>query len=265
MLGVGAGSTKVTATALQAAVHRVNSRELQSLQDEVKGSEVWQLALSTASNILQTSSKDEIADEKLLRALAILRDERMPKLTLGTESLDAEAELVTISNFGSISDMSVIESLDESMTLVAEATTMWSTLRAEQSEGLLGHWAQKMVATFSFLDDCLWLFLDSLWGKGGLRHQGGIAQEQPRAEALEEFGLILLHHALDVAPLSQITDRFRSMMETMPARVRAAIDSGDGEKVAGRVSKNIGARDALIEAMAAIADLTEEPGNPTTE
>eukprot|EP00972_Heterocapsa_arctica_P102078 15040686-Heterocapsa_arctica.AAC.1 len=233
---------------LDKAIKRVDGIRFQTFKSAVENSEVWKALLWSASTVLQFSAKDSLADEKMTRALQILSDDRLPRLVLKSEATtDAQQSYhAQVENFAGITDLSVLESFGESVSLVAEAVMMWSTLRGEQQgQLLLTEWVKAMVSSIVFVDECLTLCMEAVCARGGLPALAGSMSDWSRfkwgeAGQFVSFSNCMESHWVDEDTLEPFVDRFLKLLEGLPKHIKGTIDFGEGvKKINDQVLNNI--------------------------
>ncbi|CAK0792001.1 unnamed protein product [Prorocentrum cordatum] len=122
--------------------------------------------LAKATCLLQESSKDGVADEKIQLAIKQLEDKRLP----GLVRTEAEGAVhATVSNFHLLSGMAVVDTLEESLQNVAEACEICSPIALERNSGAINDWLMKIIGCLTFYDGCLATYAQALTSGGGLR------------------------------------------------------------------------------------------------
>ena len=150
------------ASEVKKAVERFNTAEMKPLRDVFVNSAVGKVVMSAASELIQVSSKDEVGNAKMARAMNILLDDRLPHW--GYQDSSQTPNLIM--NFGDIIDMTIVESLEESLTHVVEALRMWSTAGRDLYLETMNEWLNKLTATIVFFDTCGSVFLQALLARG---------------------------------------------------------------------------------------------------
>ena len=117
LLAEPAGNAKPSPTRLKAALGRIQSDNMAAVRLALD-STVWTFCLSTAACAVQASSQDVLADSKMNRALAILRDRRLPQLAKPASGSDL---IATVSEAPFVVNGTWLEALDESLLSVLEA------------------------------------------------------------------------------------------------------------------------------------------------
>ena len=220
-----AGMGKSSALAVKKALQTVRS-EAMLLFAAALASPLWDLAQHSAAELVQLSSKDALADAKMERALAILRDPRLPQLDFSAAADGSER--VYQSDFGE--DGSLMADLGESLLGAAEAQSLWSDLQAESQAALVKSWAETCCRTLAAINEVHWVCLAGCFAKAGIVFPGDTAP----AETLDEFvpgvtaeALEALETALDALgddePLLRCTERlvqhFAAFSEVLKATV----------------------------------------------
>lgn len=265
VLGCAAGYTNYSGTALNTAVKRLNSEHFAAFTEVVKECEVYKTATAAASTALQVSSKDGIADDKFDRAMAILLDCRQPHLA---NTVVDDGDALMFENFGCVQDMSVVDSLDESMTKICEATKMWSPLRAEQKTSEIGKWAAEVVKQVSMYDAGLTLFSFATLQSGGATCLQDAATDDgaivwPDAKTLAALATCIENHCVDEHPLVDFTSRFTAFLQGLPPHFSHELQMHQHSQVLQAFRENSSTRSKITEALLAVVDITEGPS--TTE
>ena len=225
VLAAPAGMGKSSALAVKKALQTVRS-EAMVLFAAALASPLWDLAQHSAAALVQVSSKDALATAKMERALAILRDPRLPQLDFSAAA-DC-SERVYQADFGK--DGSLMADLGESLLGAAEAQSLWSDLQAESQAALVKSWAETCCRTLAAINEVHWVCLAGCFAKAGIVFPGDTAP----AETLDEFvpgvtaeGLEALETAMDALgddqPLLRCTERlvqhFAAYSEALKATV----------------------------------------------
>jgi hypothetical protein len=269
-LGVVVQGVSGKTSSLHGAVQRIMGEAFEVFRSSLTGNEPWNLVLSTAANVCQTGAKDGLADQKLGRAVAILEDDRLPKVVAnpnaGQEASDDAGD--TVVNFELITDMTVLESFDESLVLVMEALQTWTPFRRENQMEAVNAWVQKMLERVRFVDECSYLWLRCICDRGGLHEVKSCGTLGDALwQLLRQLGLILQQKAMDEQPLLDFVGRFRNVLE----KIKAAGEDeqpagGSGLDVAGQldnVEKNVRTRCDLVDCITTLASLTSFPPSPS--
>lgn len=262
ILGCAVGHKSPTVIALNSAVKRLASPHFATFVDKVKDSEMYKTGTSSASNALQISSKDGIADDKLDRAIAILRDTRHPHIK--TVDNDNGSSLMFL-HFDAVRDMSVADSLGESMTKVAEACQLWSPLRAEQRAAEVGAWAADVSKQIGTYDAGLTMFAFATLQGGSLDCLENAATDDgaivwPDVKSLISLAGCIENHFVDEQPLLDFNSRFVSFLRGLPPHFAANVKMHQQNQVHQAFRDNSSARTKVMETLLAIVDIHEGPG-----
>ena len=163
VLSGAAGLRNSSALAVKQALQTVRSEPM-VLFVAALASPLWDLAQVTAAELLQLSSKDALADSKMERALAILRDPRLPQLDFSA-TVDG-SERVYPAGFGH--DESLMADLGESLLAAAEAQSLWSDLQAESQAPLVKSWAEALCRTLTSINELHWVCLAGCFEQAGI-------------------------------------------------------------------------------------------------
>lgn len=157
-------------------------------------------------------------------AFSALSDKALPCLAPppaeGAPPDDADA-LPTITGFGMLQDMSMVDVLDESMAYVAEALSLWSKAHRDNHFGRVSEWSGVLVGALSFYDKALSMYLQAVVSGGGLHEalDPGAAESDMRPEALQEhvavFGRVsagLQAYMVDESRLRQFLERAQTFI-----------------------------------------------------
>jgi hypothetical protein len=172
ILKVGEEPPVVSATEVESALRRLKTDAMKQLSQAIDEEPCCGL-LESASAFVARSAQDQCADKHSISAMNFLADERMPSV-----STDAEQCVLTLLNFELIKDMSVIDILTESIDGVNEATTMWSSIRLEESCSSLKAWGKVLMDILHTMDIGLsWQVCDRITVVGLLDSDAGNAGE----------------------------------------------------------------------------------------
>ena len=197
---------------IQEAMARINSADFGQLNRALANSRVWQLARTSAAGVLQGSSKDALADEKLVRACTILLDERLPHMADASDS-ETGGRLATIENAGLVIDGTALDALEESVCSMTEAMSMWSKLRADQQGSAAVEWLVNLVKAASSLDEVHWLCMDGCVAKAGLREMVPSFLDDSFKETWVQFGNDLDENIPDDIVLEEFFLRLVTLVE----------------------------------------------------
>jgi hypothetical protein len=262
----------IRATQLKECVARIEAEHFVHFRDMVKGSELWKSIFATASNALQLSAKDSLADSKLKRARSILDDGRLPRL-MGPPAIDdagddpcgSESLAFVVRNFFMISDGSVFGSYEESIALVSESLSMWSLLRREEAKQEVMEWVSALVLNILFVDMVTSLFLQSVAWRGGLPDMmvlfgsGGLVW--PSEVNLSRLTACLDKYSVDELALEDCIRSFTALMKSCSPELQADAKTlvSDLDEF---VLKNIKYRSAMVSALSCLATISEVPACP---
>ncbi len=249
LAGPAGGTEKQSPTVLKTALGRLRSDSLVAVQLALE-SAVWSFCTSAAACAMQMSSKDSLADAKLERALAILRDPRLPHLVVPAAGSDATTAL-TQCDF--VVSGALLEALDESLQCVAEAQALWSDMQAEVQTSLGKTWAELLVATTASLNEVQWLCLAGCFAKAGVLADGeGGEPTGATADSLEALAKMVDEVSDDETPLLSFGERAAKCFASFPRSVQEAkgIDAVSG-RLTGSMSESIQLRSGVVEVVAA--------------
>ena len=149
-------------SAIDKARERLASTRMSPVFDAMKSSDLGKEVLEQAADRMVRSSQDTIADQKLEDAIGSLVDDRIPHVV----SLDDDTQVVL--NFSLVRDGSLVSIVQESIDGVAEAYTLWSGARAEESGPRVVDWSRDVRAKLEIIDVALTVSLWASLVNGGI-------------------------------------------------------------------------------------------------
>ncbi len=152
---------------LAAAVANLSSPHMKVLKLEFhEGGLVSKNILACAACLLQVSAQDQVGDNKMKEAMALLQDENLPFCFSDGAGDDAcDDVLATVKNFQFLSDQSAIDVFDESLRCISEAVSLWSNVQAEAVQA----WIVEVDGHLRFFDELLCLFQAGLFNLNQLK------------------------------------------------------------------------------------------------
>ena len=255
-------SSDMSATDLNKAIRRMEMPHLVNFRNMANASDGWKTVLATASNQIQLSAKDSLADQKLERAREILQDDRLPALECST---DPEVS-PKITNFTLVTDMSWVHNLAESLDLFIEACGMFSNLRAEQQTPVINDWCGDVARSISFIDAalCCWMCAALDEGKVGdmsaeCSAEGGTFK-WPSGASYRTFAVAIRKFTVDEQPLCDFLTNCLSSIDALSPRIKSNIDIEHMRKLfKDRACVNSELRALVTDWCVALVDFGEAP------
>jgi hypothetical protein len=266
LLAEPAGNPKPSPTRLKAALGRIQSDNMAAVRLALE-SAVWTFCLATAACAVQASSKDSLGDAKMERALAILRDPRLPLFVRPAEGSDL---IAAASQVPFVVNGARLEALDESLLCVIEAQSLWSDIRAESAADLVTDWAKDLVAAVASVNEVQWLCLAGCFAKFGIFvSTAAVSLAEPvgpaAAVSFEALAKATDEVLVDENSLLWFGERVRKCFEIFPEIVQndkeiaALLD-----QMSGSLSDSIGLRGGVMEVVAALASVKLPAAAPET-
>ena len=250
LLAEPAGNAKPSPTRLKAALGRIQSDNMAAVRLALD-STVWTFCLSTAACAVQASSQDVLADSKMNRALAILRDPRLPQLARPASGFDLTA---AVSEAPFVVNGTLLEALDESLLSVLEAKSLWSDIRSESTSDLVNEWAKETVAAVVSLNEVQWLCLAGCFAESGFFVSSDTDPVEPASDSLGALAKAVDEVLGDESRLLWFCERARKSFGSFPQMVQDASELGPlSARLAGSLSESIGLRGGVVEVVAALA------------
>ena len=266
LLAEPAGNPKPSPTRLKAALGLIQSDNMAAVRLALE-SAVWTFCLTTAACAVQASSKDSLGDAKMERALAILRDPRLPLFVRPAEGSDL---IAAASQVPFVVNGARLEALDESLLCVIEAQSLWSDIRAESAADLVTDWAKGLVAAVASLNEVQWLCLAGCFAKSGLFvSTAAVALAEPvgpaAAVSFEALAKATDEVLVDENGLLWFCERVRKCFGSFPQIVQDAMEiAALLDQLSGSLSDSIGLRGGVMEVVAALASVKLPAAAPET-
>jgi hypothetical protein len=193
VLGFTAGTANPSATGMKEATDRVNLARLTPFRIILESWSVWQVATLAAATLMQTSSKDRLADVKMKRALDILEDNRLPHVAQTTDDSAADSPpssgVLRVVEASLLVNGTVLEVISESLACAEEAFALWSDMQAESQRALVQTWADLLVKSFASFNEALWLIAAGCFKKAELwDEEEAPAEAGQRAAVVGQLG-----------------------------------------------------------------------------
>ena len=254
------------------ALERLQDSRLQDFYNVLQNDdEFGKQALSAASQFIQTSAQDELANNKHDRSIAIVvDDDSLPNLVKGEGEHPATS---TISRFNWIADMSAVDTLEDSLTMMAECLKLWSAMALEMRYSYINVWGQHMLRQICFLDECMSLHLQAILAASplGLALFHGSSPEQD-----DELDVLAASNAIDNAMLASIQESvvdksidetpFKDLCENVAAFALKSlachtphVEVEGFSKMKTSVLRNIRTRELISETVACLTEIGEVP------
>ena len=259
---------EVRATAAKLALEYLQQEPLKKFYETFQESEFGQQTLSVVKQLIQISSKDEVANSKLARATTILLDDRLPSL-LSSYAFGSGYE---ISNFSLVYDMSVIDTMEESMTLVAESLRLWTPMALESNYDDLNSWLRHLVSNLCFYDECASLYLQALLASSsfgqvlfqpsGLPALGDVKCEKVpntvNKSMLASIGEMVVDKMIDESSLMEFCENaMKFVSNSLVAHAPHVQVDEHLNKLSTRVMSNMRTREAIAAILTALGDMGE--------
>ena len=276
-LSVGAQMPNISAKSLQKAVKMISSPTYRLLVTSVESTGLWDAAKSATASAVQASSKDVLADGKLEKAMATLR-EVLPSFVcdetskgdtpeMEGESPDDTGETPNvkqfkISNFDAIADLSIVDTIEEAMTLVTEAVTMWSPLRLEEQTPNVSAFADMLTNMLNATDSVLGVFYTALV-HGPLRELSSFPDVS--SDVLATLRARIRNSCPDTTQWATLTGRIKTMLERFPRKLNLKNDRDLFEyldAIEADISKHVAERSSLLNALLLISTMARVPSSP---
>jgi len=224
------GEKGVSPKLVKDAVGRLQAKELAPFTRAVEKVPCWAWALATCGCVLQVSSQDELADEKLSRAAAILQDESLLHMVAPVDgeadgnSFAADPASRRIENLENLTDGTVLDALGESLASAVEAVQLWSATRGEMNSKKLAQWFADAARAVAAVSDISWLCLHACVIRAGLPQLAGEAVTSTTLKSLSDA---LTSYCPDGALLDDFLDRLLVTVSEWPDHLKT--DSGFSE------------------------------------
>lgn len=258
LLAASADPVGVVASELSSALHHVETIRLRVVSEALSAGDFGKAILASAKVLLQESSKDAIGDENMALAMRVLEDHRLPTLNASSTESVNDAEVV---NFHMLSNMAVVDTLNESVCNVEEALDMWSRSHTERMCPSINEWLEKIGSTTFFYDECLVTLLQALTAEGkfgdALRASRGTTLEpevllKQEVDSFGELVALLETHSIDETSLLEFYDRMLGFIANLPSFLNGRLNTAKLVKTLENLKHNLSVRSRLQEAMDAI-------------
>ena len=258
---------KVLASELGLGLRHLEVIRMKDVYVAMQETETGRAVLAGAKCLLQENAKDAVADEKLHIALKNLEDHRLPNLTTTSDgSTDGE-----VLNFRMLSDMSVVDVLEESLGHVEECFQLWSRVAVERRTAAINNWLEKLTSTIIFYDECLATFVQALTAVGqfGELLWTSPSTSVPTAEhvnseiasfvALRE---VFEEHAIDEDPLAAFYERACEFAKSIPDHAKSKLNLVRFKNVIENLQNNLRVRGAVCAVVDDLVVFTEALKSP---
>lgn len=231
--------------------------------------------ISAATTVMQISEKDSAGDESLDRALSILRDPRMPSISLLVREGGGEA---IIQGFALIMDMSIADILHESLACAVEALNLWSPGRTCERDIKIREWTDAMMKFVLFVDESLCLYLQGLVASAGVEKllfapdplaDSGPADDsgsmsEPARPTMQGMGSELDARAIDEGAFETFVKALLEVFcnDRPTHKNTKSLFVGSGAKLQARVLQNIQTRSQVASLVCALAEFQGIPQSP---
>jgi len=177
------GGTRQSTASVKTALERCRTADAVTLTTAL-ASQVWAAAVDCGQSLLETSAADSWGDEKMQRALDILRDPRLPQFDAFTGNGDQTqtAAVVVVDRTGYVTSGRLLADLEESLLAAVEAHGLWSPLRAEMETACVRSWAEALEKTIAAVNSVHWMCLMGCFVKAGILDEVG-TEELPHFTA----------------------------------------------------------------------------------
>ena len=161
----------VSSMSVKAALKRFGDPQFKAIRAELEATNVGQCVFSAAETLLQETAKDNAGMDKLRLALKVLLDDRLPRMELpkgeqpaGDDDLYEEEQCSgTICNFELISELGIVDIVQESLNHVEEAMSLLSKSHLEHHASSASQgWAGTLVRNMIFYDESLAAYLQAV-------------------------------------------------------------------------------------------------------
>lgn len=258
----------------EALTHIENAPRMRVLKEQLfSGNACARNIVSTVSALLQVSAKDEVGDEKAKHAVHLLKDNNLPFMSIGKDeaeggAMDGDA---TISNFHAISDMTAVDVLEESLSNMAEAASLWTSPSCSHRVAIVKEWCDLLSSTMRFFDECLCLFVQGVVSHGLARVCEADTEDVQRyfdlgrlsaADTVIVFSEVVTFldkYGIDEAPLMQHLAKVNDFLKGFEVGLKEQLDFRDSKESIARVMQNIRTREKLLAVYEAIGSLGDIP------
>ncbi len=245
-----AGVVQHPTTVVKDAVARVKSDNWLAVRSAL-ASPVWDQSMLAAAGLLQTSSKDCLADSKMARALEILRDPRLPQVTVPT---GASGLWAAVHRTELLVNGAMLGALEESLLFVVEALALWSGVQAESQGALVKSWIEALIQSAGALNEVHWLSLAGCFSQAGLLQTGDAAEQELTAEAVDKFATALDEFTDDEEPLVGFCERASKTLASFPPGLTQAVGvDAFADKLKGSLAESIRLRGVVVEVALALS------------
>jgi hypothetical protein len=256
--------TDVVASDIDAALKHMHTLRFRPLFVDLTKGALGKAIVAASTCLLQASAKDTCGNEKLALASSILSDTRLPAVAGAPADGDVDCD-GSITNFNQLTEMVVIDSLEESLSSIAEAVRLWSPFQIEKQVEGIGAWATKIVETMAFYDEALSVFLhavvreplgDILWPTAGVEEPA--LEEELTAFAKFKGGVLTM--MVDETPLEEFAQKLVTFLQGLPISVKRKLDTKPFiDKLESHVLFNIRARSRIVDFLDRCANFPSFP------
>ena len=218
--------SELTGTETDDALKALEDVRLAQVKTDLSSSETGKAILAANSCLLQASSKDICATGKLELAIKILMDERLPMLVIDNAKIEGLPD-ASVRNFAELSEMAVMDSLEESLQHVVEAFRLWSAGQACKHAVGISQWVQRLCGNLKFYDECLSVLLQGIvavgMGKMWWPSADDFEEEWTLDDELAGFKLLqpaFQKHVVDETPLDDFIPHLVKFLAGMPEGLR---------------------------------------------
>ena len=259
----GAAGRPEGVNALKDASHRVTEcLPLKQFDTDVGKTDLWRYVTANVAASMKLSSKDKIADGKLDRARSMLCEIAPSEKDADPSVGDPPDVDKTFRDVDNVLDWTIVESLDESVRLVVEATDMWSELRAGEKAKAVMQWFTELSDLMIVIDRVVTLHMMTMISK----HICALsAEDLPSEQDLQCLDRTIREHFTDSNCWDSFISRLRGVVEGLPKHVMASKDCvGIVEKLEAIEESLVASshlRQETISLLATIASLGRTPAS----
>ena len=94
--------------------------------------------LARINTVSAASGKDSIGDDRMARAISILKSDKLPRLQASPS--EGEDKLPTIRNWELVKSMGIVDIISDSIATVGEAVKLWQRKRLEENQHRIKKW-----------------------------------------------------------------------------------------------------------------------------
>ena len=220
--------------------------------------------ISSATNLVQTRAKDEIADQKHNLALDSLSDPRLLAL-IARPGSDSGAD-TTLTNFGIVADGSLVDHLGEALRGLIEALRLCTNSSMGDKAARVAEFFERLACVTVFADksECLYLqavlaraeFGDALFGDLEPDNKDHVPV---RVCTLAALGKDLGEHMIDGSSMEEFLDKVIEFLSSMPDPLRGAVNITDFISTMDGVRHNRVLREAIVECLLTLTCIMEVP------